>query len=361
MPDGDDTRWGLVGAGVGAAAGLVAAGVTAAVVAQRAVVGRARRAPDPRRDEPFGAPHGRSQSVETTDGAVLHVVVDDGPGPLTVVFVPGWALNSGSFHYQHRDLRGSARLVSYDQRGHGASSRGTTEPATIDLLGADLRAVLDQAVPGDGPVVLVGHSMGGMAILSLAGREPELFGTRVVGVALIGTSAGRLSEVTLGLPSAAARVLTRTAPSALAALGRIPGVVERGRAAAGDLTFLAMRHFGFGDRDASPAVIAFAESMVRATPIDVIARWYPALLSYDATAGLSALAGVPTLVVAATADRLTPVEHAEAIASACPSVHLLTIADCGHLIMLEQPELVNRALHTLLRRAAEQVRRREAT
>ena len=81
----------------------------------------------------------------------------------------------------------------YDHRSHGASGRSAPENCTIDQLGKDLYAVL-QAVAPSGPVVLVGHSMGGMTILALADQHPELFGDRVVGVALLSTSTGELAK-----------------------------------------------------------------------------------------------------------------------------------------------------------------------
>ena len=66
---------------------------------------------------------------------------------MTVVFCHGLALNQDSWHYQRRDLadlaEDGARLVFWDQRGHGRSGRGDAEHATIDQLGRDLRAVLD--------------------------------------------------------------------------------------------------------------------------------------------------------------------------------------------------------------------------
>ena len=63
--------------------------------------------------------------------------------------------------------------------------------------------------------MLVGHSMGGMTIMALADQQPELFGDRVIGVALVSTSPGRLAEVGLGVPAAAGRVLFKVAPRAL--------------------------------------------------------------------------------------------------------------------------------------------------
>ena len=53
------------------------------------------------------------------------------------------------------------------------------ERVSIGQLGADLHAVLTAVAPGPGPVVLVGHSMGGMTIMALARLHPELFGPKV--------------------------------------------------------------------------------------------------------------------------------------------------------------------------------------
>ena len=66
---------------------------------------------------------------------------------LTVVFVHGYALNQDCFHFQRLALRGTARLVFYDQRSHGRSGRGSPESATLQQLAADLDAVLDACRP----------------------------------------------------------------------------------------------------------------------------------------------------------------------------------------------------------------------
>ena len=49
--------------------------------------------------------------------------------------------------------------------------------------------------------MLGGHSMGGMTVIALAEQRPELFGDRIAGVALVGTSSGGLDAVTYGLPA----------------------------------------------------------------------------------------------------------------------------------------------------------------
>src|SRR3954466_11908950 len=141
-----------------------------------------------------------SRTVRTDDGVDLHVEVDENPGsPLTVVLAHGFTARLAEWELQREALRPRARLVLFDQRGHGRSGWTKLTKATIDRTGRDLGEVLDATTP-EGPVVLAGHSMGGMSILALPRQRPELFGDRVVGVFLLATSAGGLVETgVLGL------------------------------------------------------------------------------------------------------------------------------------------------------------------
>ena len=119
---------------------------------------------------------------------------------MTLVFCHGYALNLDCWHFQREHYRGRVRAVYYDQRSHGRSGRSPLGNATIDQLGArPARTVLDAVAP-DGPVVLVGHSMGGMTIVALAEQHPELLGDRVVGAALVSTTAGGLDPSRILFP-----------------------------------------------------------------------------------------------------------------------------------------------------------------
>jgi pimeloyl-ACP methyl ester carboxylesterase len=180
--------------------GVASAGVAAGAFAKRYAVGRIRLRPDLEASEPLGELRGRPTTVAVSDGVSLYAEVDgQDDAPVTVVFCHGYTLNLDSWHYQRRDLRDSYRLVLWDQRSHGRSPRTMDGDCTIDRLGDDLAEVIEALVPG--PCVLVGHSMGGMTIMALADRHPELFGDKIKGVALISTSAGKLAEVSLGLPA----------------------------------------------------------------------------------------------------------------------------------------------------------------
>lgn len=343
-------RVGLVGAAIGTAG---AVGVGAVVAARRYAVGRQRLRPDPDQDEPFGALRGRPQTVVATDGVPLHVEVD-GPddATLTVVFSHGYALTQDAWHYQRRDLAqvGDVRMVFWDQRSHGRSGRSDIAHATIDQCGEDLLSVIEATTAPGRPIVLVGHSMGGMTIMALADRHPELFGDRVVGVAFVNTSSGDLAELTLGLPEAFGKVFRAAVPGVVRGIGKTGKIIDKGRQIGADLAFVITRRIAFADKDVSPSIVEFLEQMIGATPTDVIAEFYPTLAAHDKLAALDVLRGLPAVVVVGDADRLTPPAHGRAIAAALPDAELVEVADGGHVVMLEHPEAVTDALGGLVER-----------
>ena len=166
---------------VGWVGGALGAAVAGAAVAQTAKVSHERKhASDSLADEPLGQLRpDRESTVAADDGVPISVEeVDPGDGgepDITVVLVHGFALDRRCWHFQRRDLDElidpRVHQVLYDQRSHGRSGRSTAESSTIDQLAHDLDAVIRSVVP-DGPLVLVGHSMGGMTIMALAEAQP---------------------------------------------------------------------------------------------------------------------------------------------------------------------------------------------
>ncbi|MFD9001273.1 alpha/beta fold hydrolase [Streptomyces sp. NPDC059582] len=360
----------------GAAIGVLAAGAAAGVAVERMTVGRgmrrrARLALDS--TGPYGALRGTPGKAYADDGTELYYEVDDvepeggpaprrrrlfgrkAPLPVTVVFSHGYCLNQDSWHFQRAALRGVVRTVHWDQRSHGRSGRGAAQiqdgvPVTIDQLGQDLKTVIDAAVP-DGPIVLVGHSMGGMTVMALAAQYPELIRDRVVAAAFVGSSSGRLGEVNFGLPVAGVNAVRRVLPGVLKALGQQAELVEKGRRATAELFAGIIKRYSFASRDVDPAVERFAERMIESTPIDVVAEFYPAFTDHDKTGALALFQEMPVLVLAGVRDLVTPSEHSEAIADLLPDAELVLVPDAGHLVMLEHPEAVTDRLADLLTRA----------
>ncbi|MFF4005994.1 alpha/beta fold hydrolase [Streptomyces sp. NPDC001717] len=355
----------------GAAIGVMAAGAAAGVAVERITVGRgmrmkARLALDAAGD--YGSLRGTEGICRAEDATELHYEIDElpeeaarprsrlrrkpAPRP-TVVFCHGYCLSQDSWHFQRAALRGVVRSVYWDQRSHGRSARGLAqadgEPLTIDQLGRDLKAVIDATAP-EGPLILVGHSMGGMTIMALADQYPELVRERVVGVALVGTSSGRLGEVTYGLPSVGVGAVRRLLPGVLKALGSQVELVEKGRRATADLFAGMIKMYSFGSKDVDPGVARFAERLIEATPIDVVAEFYPAFQTHDKAEALRHFEGLPVIVMAGDKDMITPAAHSTAIKEALPGAELVLLESTGHLMMLERPETVTLLLMELLAR-----------
>jgi pimeloyl-ACP methyl ester carboxylesterase len=343
--------WRRITGAAGLVAGATAAGAGAIVAAERIAVGRLRGRDDPASTELLGGLRGRPLSVLTEDGVALHVETN-GPAaaPVTVVFSHGYTLNQDCWHFQRRDLAGH-RLVFWDQRDHGQSGRSESGAASIDQLGADLKAVIDAVAPGDAQVVLVGHSMGGMTIMALAEQHPDLFGTKVVGAVLVSTAARGLESGSPWMPALIRPMLSRALPSVLngAAKGRRAVLVEHGRRSS-DLAFLGARYLGFGDGEVSPAVVSFLGRMISATPMEVVARFAQALLLCDKRDSLVTLGRVPTTVLVGEKDRLIAPRFGIEVAMDIPGSHLIWVPGGGHALILERPDLVNEAITTMLAR-----------
>jgi MYXO-CTERM domain-containing protein len=326
-------------------------GLWAAVVAVvLAVLGlrrrRSRTRPRPRTDR---AP---DLVVHTDDGVPLAVEEDGNPdADLTIVFVHGFTARLGEFDEQRRALRDQARLVFYDQRGHGRSGWGDVRKATIDQCGSDLAAVLEARVPS-GPVVLVGHSLGGMTIMALAEQRPELFGPRIVGTCLLATSAGRVLESALGRLGSLVFLRTGIFRVYLWWLRLWAPVLERFRVRGSRAAYLFTRYYLFGRDDATPELVRRVQAMLEETPMPIVAAFYPAFVSHDKVKALAALRDIPVLVAVGSDDRLTPAQHSEVIVKELgQDVEHLVVPGTGHSVNITRPALIDAALSRLVARA----------
>jgi pimeloyl-ACP methyl ester carboxylesterase len=349
-------RAGVVAAVAGAVT-TVAAGAALGALAERRLVGASLREYADAVPEPYGALGGRPVTVCADDGTRLYAELD-GPdrAPYTIVFCHGYALRADSFHYQRRDLADLGRRVFWDQRGHGRSQRGPTEHATIRQLGHDLAAVIEAVAP-TGPLVLVGHSMGGMTIMALAHHHPELFAERVVGVGLLATSSGALPGVGLGVTHLAGRLVHQLVPGVLSALVRAPRPVGGAWRIGSDFAHAVTARWAFGS-PVPRSLVRFAAEMITSTPLEVLADFYPAFDDLDELESLAVLTrGVETLVLVGDHDLLTPAAHSDAIVAAVPGAELVVVPRAGHLVMLEHPGVVSAHLRGLVERATRSLSR----
>lgn len=332
-----------------AAAGVGAVGIAAAAVAVHRYGGR--RHPD---SGPYGFTPDETMNVVATDGTPLHVEINTPArstrrGRPTVVLCHGFALNLTAWVFQRRDLVDAGyRVVAYDQRNHGVSDAGDREHCTIEQLGQDLHAVIEAVAP-DGPLVLVGHSMGGMTVMSFAGQYPEIIADRARAVALVSTSAGGKGVVSIGFGKMLDLFVVRFGPSVLVNLSARRRIWGNLRKVGREMEMLATKRFGFGG-PVPKDLLRYTSDVIFSTPLDTIAAFLPHLDDLDVRDALAGLASTEVSVINGSKDELTPPDHSDDIVERLPHAEHVVVPGAGHLLPYEKPELVSREILSLIER-----------
>jgi non-heme chloroperoxidase len=307
--------------------GLLALGAAAALVGGAAAykkVSAAREARDLSADDDLDAlgwgPTGGPTRIDvpTRDGASL-AVWDIGGGP-TVVLPHCWGCSHAIWIPVARRLVESGhRVVLYDQRGHGASSRGTA-PLSIETLSDDLATVLEARSVTD--AVLAGHSMGGMTIMALATDRPAVLAQRARALVLVATAAADLGPG----PAGSGRLV--------AGLIASPAVALALRSSAG-------HRFVRGVFGADPvrAHMDLTRSLFADTVPHVRAGFLTAMSTMNLLEGIATI-GIPTTVMIGSRDRLTAPSRADQMVAAIPGARLVTLPGRGHMLPLEAAEAV---------------------
>jgi len=298
------------------AGGITAVAGSAIWGIEREVVRRARRRPDPDAGSDFELAYDAHRMIATRDGGKL-AVYSRGSGA-TIVFSHGATLAAQVWVKQFADLpRRGFRVVAYDQRGHGSSDVGD-DGHSPRALAADVRSVLETLDLHD--AVLVGHSMGGLAVGAFAAWHRAVAMERVRGIVMVGA----LARTMLGdTGRAVVEQIAEHAPD-YGALFTRP-----------DLGFVVTR-LGFG-RSPQPSHVEFVRRLMVSCSADTRHAVGPMLLDADLSDELPTIE-IPVLVVGGTADLLTPPAGARHLAGLIPGARLEILDGAGHLPMLERAD-----------------------
>lgn len=222
----------------------------------------------------------------------------------TLVFLPGLLCDKAAFAHQIEALEGGWRIAVAD-----FSNAGSIVEMALIALGV-----------ATGPLVLIGHSMGGRAALEAVRLAPE----RVAGLCLMdtGIAPGRPAEVPRRM-----ELVELAYREGMAALARVwlPPMVHENR-----------------ENDAG-LIGPLTQMVLRASP-EQHERQIRALINRpDAGPGLAAIT-CPVLVLVGRQDRWSPLAQHREIAAAIPGAQLGIIEDAGHFAPVEQPREVSAAL-----------------
>jgi len=312
---------------VGLAAGMVGGLAGTAFAAQRVAANRIRNAPDGDAGRVLEAATYVDHRLETHDRGSIYVVERGSELDPPIVLSHGVTLSVRTWFHQLEEFpKEGFRTIAFDHRGHGQSVLGEAGHS-LENLALDLKTVLEGLDLHD--AVLVGHSMGGVAVQAFVTRYPDVAAQRVAGIVLLST----LAYTLLGSRS------TRTKVGIEKVLKRSPD--SQWLWESPNLGFLAAR-VGFG-KSPQPSHVELVRRMMAECPPETRRDAPRILVGLDLTKDLPNVR-IPTLVIGGTADVLTPPSEAKRIARLIPGARLELMAGGGHMLMLERTDALDRLI-----------------
>jgi 3-oxoadipate enol-lactonase len=253
------------------------------------------------------------------NGVSINYQVDGREDAPWLIFSNSLMTNLSMWDDQVAELKGSYRILRYDQRGHGGTEV-TDGKYTFDMLTADVVALMDAL--SIKRAHFAGISMGGMTALFLAQRHADRFDRIIAcdcGPASTPVSASQWQE-------------------------RIDLASAKGMEALADITvgrwfppeFVATR----------APVLDKVRGMIRTTPFKGFAGCAQALSDYDLRPGLGGITR-PTLCIVGTKD--ATLTGMEMINANVPGARLVKLEGAGHLSNLEQPAPFTKAIGEFLK------------
>lgn len=244
-----------------------------------------------------------------------------------MLLVQGVGAAGNAWRPQMDGLAARYSLVAFDNRGIGRSTieNGTKGRLTIEDMASDALALATTL--GFERFHLAGHSMGGVIAQEIALRAPA----RVKSLAFLCTFARGKDGAKMSLPILITALRMRIGTRAMrrnAFLGLI--MPERYLRQIDRAELAGQLHPLFGHDLAEQPPIAM-------TQLRAMAR-------YDASDRLAQLASIPTLVVSASEDRISPPANGRALAAAIPGAKYVELSDSGHGVTIHRAREVNTLL-----------------
>ena len=265
--------------------------------------------------------------VPVRDGA-LHVVewrpadsrtAESGPagGGRVFLLVHGYTSSFGDWAAVVPGLLAAGhRVVAMDLAGHGQSSGASSGAVDVSRVADDVRAVIEQLALDD--LVVVGHSLGGLAVLALAGGDPGFARTslrHVVSVAgpPVLRRAPELSALVFGMNPVGSILLRRPR------IGRL------------------LMRLGLFGRHADPEIVENVRRRLSVCSLATRQAYALGMMGTDIRELLTAIP-VPVTAVVGRVDRLVPPARGRMIADLVTDGRVRVLRGAGHVIMWERSD-----------------------
>ena len=277
---------------------------------------------------------GTSRSVSAPDGSVLNVESHGAQNAPTLILTHGWGLNATAWFRTRRALADRFNVVVWDLPGLGRSKPPKDGKLTIDRFAEALGAVVEST---SGPVILVGHSIGGMTTQTVWRACSAETRRRVAGLVLVDTTFKNPIDTMILAPVWRALRWPVIEPLMFLMILLFPLFwLSAWQSYLSGNAQVAMRLTGFG-RFASRGEVDFSARLSCKGSPSIQAKGNLAMFRWDVTKVLPTI-DVPVLVLTGSKDIVTLPGASDLIGRSIPNARVVRIDGCGHMGFMERAE-----------------------
>jgi len=295
----------------------------------------------PTQDEPHAMLQRTAQQVKGASDTNLYTETVGPANAPVLLFTHGWGMDNTEWYYAKRDLSNRFRLIFWDLPGLGKSGEPQDRDFSLDRLAQDLRSVV--ATANGKPVILVGHSIGGMINLTFCRLFPDQLGRQVVGIIQVDTSYTNPVKTTENSSLSLALQKPVGEPILHAMIGLSPLVrLMNWLSYENGTSYLMNAKSAFAGAESRGQVDLVSRLQAEASPA-VVARGTLAMFHWDATPVLPRIP-VPVLLLVGRQDTTTLPEASRHMKEAIPGATIVEIDRGAHYSLLEQNQLIDSAI-----------------
>ena len=250
-----------------------------------------------------------------------------------IILCHGWGPNSTVWYYAKRQLSDRFRVIVWDLPGLGKSTKPKNKDYSIEKYARDLEAVL--AIAGSQPTILLGHSMGGMILLTFCRLFPEHLGSRVAGLILVDTTYTNPVKTTIF-----SRLLRKLQKPLLEPLLHLTIILSpilwlmTWLSYLNGSLYISVELSGFKGTETRGQLNFSALLSALGSP-GVLARGTLAMFNYEETKTLSTI-NIPVLLICGASDIATIPPASIRMNAELPHAQLVTLKPGGHMALMEQ-------------------------
>lgn len=285
------------------------------------------------RDEPKMQRSQETQQLLQPDGSTIQVEFCGQPGAPLLVLTHGWGPNSTVWYYAKKQLAEHFRIVVWDLPGLGKSTKPKTKNYSIEKYAQDLEAVL--SLIGDQPAILLGHSMGGMILLTFCRLFPERLGKQISGLILVDTTYTNPLKTAIfsRLLTALQKPLIEPLLHLTIPLSPLLWLMS-GLSYLNGSMYLTTEISGFTGRE-TRGQLDFATRLGLLASPGVLARGMFAMLRFDETSTLPKIP-IPVQVIVGQSDIATRLSAHRRLSTDIPKAELAVLKPAGHMGLMER-------------------------